>query len=71
MKVELVERNKALAIAASQAGVLLSDITLNTALAETEKARVASIVSDVTTKAQVRIKMVACFRLLRSTSLQY
>lgn len=53
-KGELLQRNQELAAAAVQAEVLLRDISVNTAIAERERARVATIVSDVTTKAQVR-----------------
>ena len=44
-----------LAAAAKEAEVLLSQITASTTIAEKEKAKVAVIVSSVTSKAQVGI----------------
>lgn len=53
-QVELSQRNGDLAAAALQVELLLKDISVSTAIAERERLRVAAIVTDVTSKAQVR-----------------
>lgn len=53
MQDDLVTKNLNLQAAAADAETLLSSITISTAQAENEKARVASIVMSVTSQAQV------------------
>ena len=60
---ELAIKNVELASAAKEAEVLLAKITASTTIAEKEKAKVAVIVSAVTSKAQVTCLPVLTIRV--------